>query len=372
MSNTASQSSDRTNAFGFLRLTLAASVLYSHGYVLGGFGQEPLFHFTSGNMALGPLAVHCFFVISGYLVTESYLRSDSTLRYLWKRLLRIAPAFWVCLAVTAFLLTPFVWALDPTPRHTLAELRPTQWDYLIQNLFRPRTVISVEGIPCGGLVYYGGDWNGSLWTLFYEVACYLMVAGLGVFTVLRRPRLALTILVGFLALHVAWFLAPSAFPAITGRLFDTPGKRETLHFLAGAAWCIALPAHGHHMTRPWIAWACAPLLALSWFSPAHLWLSPLVLPPVTFALARHLPFKAWETRLGGDYSYGLYIYGMPAQQCLAALGVHHHGVATYLACSLLTASGFAWLSWHLIESPALRLKNLTWPFTLARFKSSST
>lgn len=358
------------NAFGFLRLTLAVFVLYSHGYVLGGFGQEPLFSATAGGVALGPLAVHCFFVISGYLVTESYLKSQSTLRYLWKRILRIVPAFWVCLVVTAFLLTPFVWSLDPAPKSTLAELRPAQFAYVFQNLFHPRAVISIEGVPGGGLVYYGGDWNGSLWTLFYEAACYLMVAAFGVLGVLRHRRLALTLFIGLLALHCAWFHMPQVFPPITGRLFDTPGKRETLHFFAGVAWCIAAPAHGREMSRSWIAYACVPLLVLSWFSSAHLWLSPIVLAPIIFFLVRHLPFRNWEARLGGDYSYGVYIYGMPAQQCLAALGLHHFGILVYLVCGLFTAFGFAWLSWHLVEKPCLRLKNLAWPFGPAGLRQS--
>lgn len=370
MSEPRPQHPERANAFGFLRLLLAAAVIYSHGYVLGGFGQEPLFAFTGGQMALGPLAVHAFFIISGYLVTESYVRSGSTARYLWKRFLRIAPAFWVCLIVTAFVFTPFVWSLDPSPRQSLGDLLPHQFRYVYENLFQPRACISVDGLPDGGSVFYPGDWNGSLWTLFYEAACYLMIAALGLLTVLRRPPVALVLLVGFLLLHVAWCLLPGSFPTIVGRLFDTPGKRETLHFFAGAAWSLAAPRITSGLQRPWIAGACILALALSWLGPHHLWLSPLALTPTIFALAHHLPFKNWETRLRGDYSYGLYIYGMPAQQCLAALGLHHLGLLPYLGGGLLVALACAWLSWHFVEKPALHLKNHPWPPRRAALKLS--
>lgn len=363
---------ERANAFGFLRLFLAASVIYSHGYALGGFGQEPLGLLTDKQMSLGSLAVHAFFVISGYLVTDSYLRSGSTVRYLWKRFLRIAPALWVCLIVTAFILTPFVWSLHPAPPQQLGDLLPAQFHYVFDNLFRPRTTINIESYPYGGHVFHGGDWNGSLWTLFYEAACYVMVAGLGLLTVLRRPRFAFVLLAGFLLLHIAWCLLPDVFPPVVGRLFDTPGKRETLHFFSGAAWCVAPASIARGLSRPWIAWACAPLLVLSWFGTHHLWLSPVALTPIIFALAHHLPFKNWEQRLGGDYSYGLYIYGMPAQQCLAALGLHHIGLFPYLSGGLLAALAFAWLSWHFVEKPSLRIKTLSWPFISSPSKLSSS
>jgi peptidoglycan/LPS O-acetylase OafA/YrhL len=85
--------------------------------------------------------------------------------------------------------------------------------------------------------------------------------------------------------------------------------------------------------------------------------SPLALPPVLFWLAENLPVRNWERRVGGDYSYGLYVYGYPVQQLLAHWNAHHLGLGIFLFLSLLTAGAFAWLSWHLIEEPALRLRH---------------
>ena len=69
----------------------------------------------------------------------------------------------------------------------------------------------------------------------------------------------------------------------------------------------------------------------------------------------------------GDYSYGLYIYAFPVQQSLMALylAAHPHLVVVkgkspawevwpYFFSSLLGTLILAFLSWHLVEKPALR------------------
>ena len=58
----------------------------------------------------------------------------------------------------------------------------------------------------------------------------------------------------------------------------------------------------------------------------------------------------------GDYSYGVYIYGWPLQQTIVFLspGI---SVPAMLLLSAAAALPLAVLSWHVIEQPALQLKN---------------
>ena len=58
----------------------------------------------------------------------------------------------------------------------------------------------------------------------------------------------------------------------------------------------------------------------------------------------------------GDYSYGVYIYGWPLQQTIVFLspGI---SVPAMLLLSAAAALTFAVLSWHVVEQPALQLKN---------------
>ncbi len=86
----------RRNSLNFLRVALAVAVVFSHALTLGGFGSEVIGDKTT----LGTAAVYGFFGISGFLIAGSATRNHVG-RYLWQRCLRILPAFWVCLIVTA-------------------------------------------------------------------------------------------------------------------------------------------------------------------------------------------------------------------------------------------------------------------------------
>ena len=58
----------------------------------------------------------------------------------------------------------------------------------------------------------------------------------------------------------------------------------------------------------------------------------------------------------GDISYGLYLYGFPVQQLVAW---RLHGtlpVPVQIVIALIGAGACAFVSWRLIEEPALRLK----------------
>src|SRR4051794_33733746 len=84
-----------------LRLVFAFAVLVSHAYPLAGLGDR--LRWEGEN--LGGWAVIGFFVVSGYLITGSRLRSPAG-AYLVHRIARIFPAFWVCLLAVAFAFAP--------------------------------------------------------------------------------------------------------------------------------------------------------------------------------------------------------------------------------------------------------------------------
>ena len=73
-----------------------------------------------------------------------------------------------------------------------------------------------------------------------------------------------------------------------------------------------------------------------------------------FCTVSFLKQFAWMDRFG-DYSYGVYLYGWPAQQALHAL-LPSLGAVALLWPSLAVTFAIAALSWFLVEKPALDLK----------------
>ncbi|MET9622717.1 hypothetical protein ABZZ37_18390 [Streptomyces sp. NPDC006464] len=75
-------------------------------------------------------------------------------------------------------------------------------------------------------------------------------------------------------------------------------------------------------------------------------------------LAIRLPAAFRRIGAKHDYSYGIYIYGFLVQQTLALLGYTRWGLAAYLALTFLITLLLAMASWHLVERPAMQLKDV--------------
>lgn len=84
----------RDNNFDFLRFLLAVFVLFYHCYPIL-YGLNAPSHGLAETIAgiCGGVAVPFFFVISGFLVTRSWLLDPRPLGFLQRRVLRIYPGF---------------------------------------------------------------------------------------------------------------------------------------------------------------------------------------------------------------------------------------------------------------------------------------
>lgn len=190
----------RANSFGFLRLCFAFAVVLAHAAVLG------FAHPLTSRVDVPGLAVAGFFGISGFLITRSARRSTLP-RYLWHRALRILPGLWVCLLFTALVVAPSLWylkhgTLDGLWRHrsgVVNYLQANWWGGLRQGGIRDTFVDT----PYGQLVHRSVV-NGALWTLSYEIACYLIVAALAVLAILRRARWLVLVFAVFIFGVLVW------------------------------------------------------------------------------------------------------------------------------------------------------------------------
>ena len=231
------------NSLGFIRLVLASVVIFDHAFPLGGFGADPFFALSRGQASLGSIAVDGFFGISGYLIAKSAMSAD-ILQFMWRRFLRIFPAYWVVLILTAFVVIPIVWVAQgqslatyfhvsgPGPvRFVLGNWTLHIGTYGIYDVFAKTT-------PYGQLIHSSAV-NGSIWTLIYEWNCYLLIGVLLVFGVLKRAKIVVPIITGFLFIvQVVLFVSPTAIPQFIPWLSDQYTIMLTLTFLLGS--CVAI------------------------------------------------------------------------------------------------------------------------------------
>ncbi|WP_328653869.1 acyltransferase [Micromonospora sp. NBC_00330] len=357
------------NAFGVLRLAMACGVIVAHAGPLG-FGQHNLGAGTFGRQSdLGTLCLYGFFLISGFLITDSALRS--TLRqYVRARLLRVFPGLWACLLVTAFVFAPLVALhengnLDGFWGHPEGPI-----DYVTTNVLASMEQFPISGLladtPYGQIVGGPSAFDGSLWTLRYDLAFYGIVGILVVTSVLHRaPRAVLVLTAVCYALVLRdFFTAPTwssrppqhgaigPFPLLGAFAADWMLMLGFLFLLGAAA---RLYAHRIPVTRELGVLAGVALVGSLWLGGFFAVGVPAFAYLVLFA-AVALPKRLSGISRRHDYTYGIYIYGFPVQQMIALLGGARFGMLGYIVLSLLGALLCAVLSWHLVERPALGFK----------------
>lgn len=333
---------DRSNNFDALRFWAALAVLWSHAFPIahGEAVAQPLYRLSGGQTTLGGVAVACFFVISGFLITRSFERSAGASRFAEARALRIMPALLVVLAVVAFVLGPCLTSW-PLPDY-FASSEPYRYVVQIASFTGHAELPGVfEQNPVPHV-------NDSLWTLRYEVACYVLVHGLGVARLLRRE-----VTLGLYALTVAILAVLEGTHG--GAAGDLPGPGRMLDFgalfLAGAVvhqWRVPLRAH-------W-AWLCLAGLLASLLTSHFATAQRLLLPYLVIVLARGVSMRIPSPARLGDLSYGIYIYSWPVTQLAVMMLPNPNWFTTGLLATPITLV-LAFVSWHAIEKRALALKH---------------
>ncbi len=325
-----------------LRLGAAVMVLLGHSYAVMGpaaGAYEPM-HFLFPGTLTHITGVMLFFMISGFLITLSWLRRPELTRFLRARALRIWPALAVCVAGTGLILGPLVTTL---PLHTYfvdGDSYGTVVGYVLNN-----AVLNLRYYLPGVFEHnpIPRHINGSLWTLPVEATLYLCVAGLGVLRCFRYPWLStLGIAVVFSALILR--------PIYLGHPLPWYGYVLAGFFGAG---CIACLLRKYIPVSSGLMLAILVVCILSRFT-SH------VVPFTWLAIGYFVLWFCYVPRLppiphGLDVSYGTYLWAFPIQQCVVLMGVDRPLVVFAIATPLALSVGAA--SWIFIEKPALRLKD---------------
>lgn len=316
---------------------MAALVIVSHSWWLGGHGPDP----TIAGGKLGSWAVVVFFGVSGYLVTLSRLRSRSNMSFFRARFFRIMPGLIVCLLVIGFVFAPVVAILGG---HTYSTIDATS--FVLRNL-------SLVGTQMGDTTIGStladvpdpGHWNSPLWTLFWEVLCYGLVGALSTL----KPELFRGAAVIFFGMATCGLVIQVL---VHGTTAGPWGKIlcPTATFLAGSILCLY---RSRVNLRRDAAMLAVAVLVVAYFSNSFIAFCPM---PLGY-LILWLGSSPLLHRIGSRYdiSYGMYIYGWPVQQLLALVGLHTVVPLGVLAVlSVVVTTPVAWLSCVLVEGPAQR------------------
>jgi peptidoglycan/LPS O-acetylase OafA/YrhL len=327
--------------FDAVRLVASLTVLYGHAYPLTGTVGPTLF----GN-SMPALAVKVFFVVSGFLVSESWFRDPSVPRYLIRRALRIFPALVMVIVFTVLISGPILTKLSLGGYFG----SPDTWRYLSNILLNPSYML--PGVFETNV--YPIAVNGSLWSLPVEFAMYLSLplmafAGRG---------LSLRILLGCLVLGVVSLYFVRVRVDSASIVFYGLNIKSALdiapYFLLGAMWQVVLPRRFLSLQ------VTVLLLLLSWLVPAHQIAQEIglyaLLPYAVLSFATARP--AWFGLAGrfGDLSYGIYVYGFLIEQTVSHYCKTDGRPLLNFGLALFPTLLLAAVSWHIIERPFIKLK----------------
>lgn len=322
-----------SNNFDFLRFAAAAMIVFAHAYSLRlgyvGMGMyDPVTLVAQAGLA-------ALLVTSGYLIAMSWESTASPLRFAWKRFLRVVPGLAIAIFITLFVIGPLMTSLPPG-------------EYFAA-LFSPAGLATAPFFEDGSAIglFQDNPWtyvNGSLWTIPVEVLMYGVVAALGIAGLLRRWGAFAALAAVNILVWMYWFDDP--------RMAKV---RFTLYFLAGAF----LYLHRHRIAyRPVVAGALLLLLGFSVLTP-YVTVAGMIAIPYLTIYAAHIPIPFLSTfGRPGDFSYGIYIYHYPVQQALIQVTANALLLPALFGLSFAVTFALAFLSWHVIEKPALAAKNL--------------
>ena len=341
----------QSNNFNFIRVVAAIMVIITHTYVLVGLGVQYdfLYRISNGELMISIIGLRAFFIISGFLIAQSMERSPDYKTYFIKRVMRIFPGLIVC--IFSIIL---IWGVIFT--NTLCSdylSRPSTWLYL-KNISLYKIVLEIPTVFEGNVSQVI---NGSIWTLAYEFSYYLMVIGLCMIGIFQRKWLAFIMFIIFFGLNLY-----TIYGVVPAKLFyfliytDLQLDHFTdfgLFFIGGMLLYLYRNTilYKHSITIGLLGlYIISIVLHIPWT------LKYIAIPYIIMYLA-FVPKVDVITNWGKktDYSYGIYIYGMPVQQAVIALiGVSiHPDLISFIAIVIVIP--FAWVSWNVIEKRALAL-----------------
>jgi peptidoglycan/LPS O-acetylase OafA/YrhL len=364
MMTTIGQKLDENNGFGpgfnFLRIALAISVLIWHSvyittasvYVPTGALETALQSFIwPFYYAIIPM----FFALSGFLVTASALRLPLR-EYILNRAFRIVPALGVDIFFCALVIGPIFTAFTmdayfSDPKFFLYFGNIIGWiHYLLPGVCLDNP--------------YRETVNGALWTVPFEIGCYVVMSVMIWLGLIRHWYWVLgSAIFLMIAASTLYFTGYETGVTLVDRLlqfaFQSRGAALVPSFLIGSALFLMKDFVPHDVRIA--ALVIAYLFCMGFFANPDTIKNPVFIAVSTLPLAYlvvwlgmlRIPNLSVFER--GDYSYGIYLYHWPILQVIQQMA----GPDIWWKLALMgipCVTLFAMFSWHMIEKPVLKYR----------------
>jgi peptidoglycan/LPS O-acetylase OafA/YrhL len=309
------------------------------------------------------MLVPMFFALSGFLVAASSMRLSAK-NFLLNRVARIVPALVADIVFAALLIGPLVTKLPAREYFTDAGFfsyffNIVGWvHYTLPGVF--------ENNP-------SPEVNGALWTIPFEIGCYVILIGLMISGAIKRPVLVPLLTYAVLIVGIPLRLMTSHLAS------DQPTFAEHLAmniflYRGSLLWPSFLIGIVLYQLRHYVPFSKATVIGLlcvamlvSAFGNHDALFSNAGVHAITLPILGYLtvmiglsPMPRLPGFGTGDYSYGLYLYHVPFLQLL----VHYFPEAwagdwwwTLFIAGYPLALTAAVISWHLFEYPVLKFRN---------------
>lgn len=325
----------KNSGFDYLRLVLALSVIGFHSVVLCyGDKTQQAVNDSAWGILVG-LIVPMFFALSGFLVAGSLIRVPNLAVFVGLRIFRIVPALLVDTLFCALFIGPFLATMSLGDYFTDPEFHAYFLNivgdihYYLPGLFTDNPM---------------GKVNGQLWTIPFELECYVVLAALGFLGLHRFRALFLIAVVSMMAVLEVHLLIDGG----------TAWRNLILCFLAG----VVLYLFRDKIPMRWPYFGIAAVLSCVILAiPAAGYLLGFPVAYATVFLGLLNPKKSALLQ-SGDYSYGLYLYGFPLQQALVTMTPYARDWYGNLLLGVPLSFAFAFFSWHVVEKNILRQKKI--------------
>ena len=328
----------KDNNFNLLRLSAATFVLIHHMHVL--LGESGRVHWIAGEV-LGS-AVQIFIIISGFLVTKSWMNDPRPFLFVKKRALRVFPALICSILLAVLIIGPLVTRADLM----LYFSHPLTTAYL-KNVFLFPVYYFLPGVFMDNP--YPHAVNGSLWTLPIEVFLYGVLIVLGLTRVVGR-RALVAVIAALLVAGEQYFKPVLSAGGLYFLTMPVPFLLNLgVFFFIGALYYLFSEKV---VLNKWAALLLLPLFVASTKLPMSELIRYAVLPYIVLYVAyAEIPFIKFLQKI--DVSYGVYVYAFPVQQTVVHYFYGTLGTYSILMLAMAIVLAVSYVSWRFVEKPSL-------------------